>query len=183
MTWKWSRRLAGSALAIGACLLAPTVVADEACLKLVFGRYCLGGDVSRIPQPAPPLARQTQGDSLALVFPDGPNQLYVLAHANRVYKVVRAYAVSTQLRFDELYNELLPLYGPGADQSRFPAYATTPTTRLASIRRGEGQALHRWEPSPEWFIELSWTRELGVSLAYIATELNARRSARMEGGL
>ncbi|MBK1718796.1 hypothetical protein [Thiocystis violacea] len=178
------RLLAGLALSSGALLLTPAAVAEEPCLKMVFGRYCLGGDINQIlPSSPPPAARQTQGDSLALVFPDGANQLYLLAYSNRLYKVVRAHAVSTQLAFDDIYNDLRQIYGPGTDQSRFPDYASTPAARLASIRRGEGRALHRWEPSPAWSIELSWTRELGVSLAYIATELNARRAARMDGGL
>lgn len=183
MSWRWYRSLGVSSLILILGLVAVHASAAESCFKLVFGRYCLGGDISLIPQTTPPIARQAQGDSLALVFADGPNQVYVMAYGNRVYKVVRAYAVSTQLRFDDLYNELRQIYGPGADQSRFPAYATTPTSRLASIRRGEGRAVHRWEPSDDWFIELSWTRELGVSLAYVATELNAQRAARAESGL
>ncbi len=184
MVWRWDARALGRALAIGSLLLAVQASAAEQCLKMVFGRYCLGGDINGVLQsPPPPLIRQAMGDSLALVFADGANQLYVLGYSNRIYKIVRAYSVSTQLRFDDIYNDLRQIYGDGADQSRFPDYASTPTARLAAIRRGEGRAVHRWEPSPAWSIELSWTRELGVSLAYIATELSAQRAARSDSGL
>jgi hypothetical protein len=164
--------------------VAPAVAANEPCLKLVFGRYCLGGDMAPLLQAnPPPIGRQDQGASMALVFTDSPDRVYALGFSGRLYKVVRAFAVSTQLRYDETYAALRDIYGPGEEQSRFPDYATTPARRLAAIRRGEGRAVHVWKPSPTWHIELSWTREMGLSLAYIATELNAARAAQLEIGL
>ncbi len=169
------------------CMLtvAPSAAAaPEPCLKLVFGRYCLGGDMRPLLQAVPPpLVRQDQGTSLALVFSEGPDRDYVLAVSNQIYKVVRAFGVSTQLTYEETYSALREIYGAGEDQSRFPADAVTTTRRLISIRRGEGRALHVWKPSPSWHIELSWTREMGVALAYIATALNAARAGKLEGGL
>jgi hypothetical protein len=52
-----------------------------------------------------------------------------------------------------------------------------------AIRRGEGIAMHVWKPSPAWHIELSWTREMGLALAYVATELSDARAAQIDGGL
>lgn len=158
--------------------------AADPCLKLVFGRYCLGGDVNPLLQMTPkPLAREADGKSLALVYPEDLDQVYVLAFGGLVYKVVRSYRVATQLRFDEIYALLREKYGPGEDQSRFPEQATTPGRRLASIRRGEGRALHVWHPSDAWHIELAWTREVGLSLAYIADTIEAERRAQIAGGL
>jgi hypothetical protein len=162
--------------------LAPQAGAAEPCLKLVFGSYCLGGDVNPLAQRQP-LGRETEGDSLALVFQEELDQVYVLAYKARIYKVLRAYRVATQLRFDELYNLLKEKYGPGEDRSRFPEYATSPSRRIASIRRGEGQATHVWKPSEAWHIELSWTRELGLAVAYIADTIEAERTAALGRGL
>ena len=171
-------------LALGLVLVSLGVHAAEPCLKLVFGRYCLGGDVNPLLQiQPPPLARETEGSSLALVFPDDVDQVYVLAYGGRIYKVLRSYRVATQLRYDELYNLLRDKYGPGEDRSRFPDYASTPGRRLASIRRGEGRALHLWKPADTWHIELTWTRELGLSLAYIADAIAAEREAQVGRGL
>lgn len=179
-----SNRVALILILIGSHGFAASVSADEPCLKLVFGRYCLGGDVGPLLQSVPPpIARQDQGASLALVFPEGSDRSYVLAFSSRIYKVVRAFSVSTQLRYEDTYAALRDKYGPGQDKSRFPDYATTPARRLASIRRGEGRALHVWTPSPSWHVELSWTREMGLALAYIATELNSARAAQIESGL
>jgi hypothetical protein len=172
-------------LALSAAISTPSAAqAPEPCLKLVFGHYCLGGDVNPLLQAQPPpLARETEGSSLALVFSEDIDQIYVMAFGGQVYKVLRAYRVATQLRFDELYALLREKYGPGEDASRFPEYASTPGRRLASIRRGEGRALHVWRPAENWHIELSWTRELGLSLAYIADAIEAERTSQLGRGL
>lgn len=168
-----------SALVWSSCQAAP-----DSCLKLVFGRYCLGADVGPLLQAQPqPLTRLTEGNSLAVVFPDEVDQIYVMAYRGRIYKVVRAYRVATQLRYDDLYGLLKDKYGPGEDQSRFPEYASTSGRRLAAIRRGEGRAVHVWKPSDAWHIELTWTRELGLALAYVADALDAQRAAELSGGL
>jgi hypothetical protein len=117
------------------------------------------------------------------VFQDGPEQVYVLAFRGRIYKVVRRYRAATQLRYDDIYSALRQKYGEGEDRSRFPPYATTPARRLGSIRRGDGRAVYSWQPAAGWSIELSWTREMDIALAYVATELDAQQRAAMDGGL
>lgn len=165
-------------------LAAPGARADDACFKLVFGRYCLGGDVTALsPQWGQPSFRESEGDRVGLVYQDGPEQLYVLAFRGRIYKVVRRYRAATQLRYDDIYSALRQKYGEGEDRSLFPPYATTPARRLGSIRRGDGRAVSYWQPAPGWSIELSWTREMDIALAYIATELDQEQRAAMDGGL
>lgn len=165
-------------------LLGGAVAAADPCLKMVFGRYCLGGEAAPLLQAQPqPLTRLTEGNSLAVVFPEEVDEIYVMAYRGRIYKVLRAYRVATQLRYDDIYNLLKEKYGPGEDQSRFPEYAATPGRRLASIRRGEGRALHVWKPADTWHIELTWTRELGLALAYVANAIEAQRAAEVAGGL
>jgi hypothetical protein len=171
-------------LALGLALPATGVRAAGECLKLVFGHYCLGGDVTPLVQgPAQPLARETEGKGLALVFAEEADQVYVLSYAGRIYKVLRSHRVATQLRFEEILSLLRQKYGPGEDRSRFPEGATTPGRRLAAIRRGEGRALQVWRPSDAWHIELSWTRENGLALAYVADAIEAEREAELSQGL
>lgn len=166
-------------------LSAPALAqgATESCLKLVFNRFCLGGDVNTLMQREPPALRIDEGERMALTYYDGPEPLYVLAWRGRIYKVVRRYRVATQLRYDELYLVLRDKYGPGEDESRFPASADTPGRRQIAIRRGEGLALHRWAVAGGWRIELGWTRELGLSLAYVADGLDSQQAASSQGGL
>ncbi|UHD18116.1 hypothetical protein [Thiocapsa bogorovii] len=183
MRWTRGIRIAVIPALLLVALASSGAFANEPCLKMVFGHYCLGGDVGPLLQAVPPpLVRQEQDASLALVFVDGPDRLYVLAFNGKIYKVVRAFGVSTQLRYEETYAALRDIYGLGEDRSRFSSDATTPGRRLVAIRRGEGIAMHVWTPSPTWRIELSWTREMGLSLAYVATELSAARAAQIDRG-
>jgi hypothetical protein len=171
-------------LALLLVLAVPGASAEEPCLKLAFDRYCLGGDVKALsPQWGQPSFRESEGERLGLVFQDGPEQVYVLAFKGRIYKVVRRYRAATQLRYDDIYSALRQKYGEGEDHSRFPPYATTPARRLGSIRRGDGRAVYSWQPAAGWSIELSWTREMDIALAYVATELDAQQRASMGGGL
>ncbi len=160
---------------------AAPAAAQDGCLKQVFNRYCLGGDVTPLMQQQPAVT-QNDGERLALIFYHGPDRVYVLAFRGRIYKVLRQYRTTTQLRFDELYGVLREKYGPGEDRSRFPGYATNPGRKQSAIRRGEGLAKHVWEPSADWTIELAWTRELGLALAYVAVELERQQQQVLEGG-
>lgn len=165
-------------------LLGPSLVlAGDSCLKLVFERYCLGGDVNALLREGPqPDYKHAEGERLAHIFREGPERIYVLSFRDHIYKVLRRYRSATQLRYDDLYALLRDKYGPGEDRSRFPPYATTASRKLGSIRRGDGQAVHHWTPSEDWFVDLTWTREMGLSLAYVATELNNQQKAAAEQG-
>ena len=159
----------------------PPAVAQDGCLKQVFNRYCLGGDVAPLMQQQPAVTKN-DGERAALIFYHGPDRDYVMAFRGRIYKILRQYRTTTQLRFDELYGLLREKYGPGEDRSRFPSYANNAGRKQSAIRRGEGLAEHAWEPGAGWHIELSWTRELGLSLAYVADELDRHQREALEGG-
>jgi hypothetical protein len=161
------------------CLVALLLFAPAA----AFDRYCLGGDLDPLLGQGPkPQIEQTDGQRRALVFQEGPELIYVLAFRNRIYKVVRRYRAATQLRFDDLYGLLRSKYGPGEDQSQFPPYASTASRRLGSIRRGDGRAVHLWKPDAAWHVELTWTREMDIAVAFVANALNAEQEKAVEAG-
>ncbi len=185
---KWRPQWLGwtSAWLLIATLLAVAAVhpamAQQPCLKLVFNRYCLGGDVNAMAQQSAPAMRQDEGDRVALIYYEGRERIYVLAWRGRVYKVLRAYRIASQLHYEELYRLLRDKYGDGEDRSSFPASARTTGLKQIAIRRGEGQAAHFWQASEGWHIELSWTREMGLALAYIADELDQAQTAAVQSG-
>ncbi len=152
------------------------------CLKLVFNRYCLGGDINALAQQQPPAMRQDQGERVALVYYEGRDRVYVLAWRGAAYKVLREHRIASQLRYEDLYLLLRDKYGAGEDRSSFPPDARTPGRKQIAIRRGEGRAVHVWEAGAGWHIELSWTRETGLALAYIADDLDAQQAAAVVGG-
>lgn len=160
------------------------VLAQDTCLKQVFERYCLGGDINRLlGHGLQPEVKHSEGERVAYIFREGPERIYVLLFRSRIYKVLRRYRSSTQLRYEDLYALLRDKYGPGEDRSRFPPYATTASRRIGSIRRGDGRAVHHWTPSEQWYVDLSWTREMGLSLAYVASDLDDEQKAVGKPGL
>jgi hypothetical protein len=161
----------------------PSTQAQDTCLKQVFGLYCLGADVNGLLRQRPPTDQERDGERLALIYDQGQEQDYVLAFRGVVYKVVRQFRVETQLKFQDTYNQLREKYGPGEDRSLFPGYAETPASRQGSIRRGDGKAIHVWAPAETWRIELTWTREFGLSLAYVHNTLEAQQRATVQRGL
>ncbi len=163
-------------------LFSAVALAQQPCLKLVFNRYCLGGDLNALLQQGQPTLRQDEGERIALIYQEGPERVYVMGFRNRIYKVLRQYQIASQLRYDELYRLLRDKYGAGEDRSRFPGYATTPGRKKNAIRRGEGMAVHVWEVSGGWRVELAWTREMGLALAYVAEELDRQQQAVIQGG-
>jgi hypothetical protein len=43
-------------------------------------------------------------------------------------------------------------------------------------------AAHVWKVPEGWRLELTWTREMGLSLAYVADELDRQQAAAMQSG-
>jgi len=180
----FSRGLLGPTLGAWLLFAGAPVQAAEECLKLVFDRYCLGGDINLLMrQDTGMLHNQSEGDRLAVIYPEGRDLVYVLGYKGRIYKVVRKFAIETQLKYDDLLNLLTDKYGPSSDLSQFPAYARSQASKIGAIRRGDGRSIHGWKPSgQQWHVRLSWTREMGLSLEYIAdTLVDAQMRREMEG--
>jgi hypothetical protein len=155
----------------------------DGCIKQVFGLYCLGADINVLLRQNPPGDQQRDGERLALIYDQGTEQDYVMAFRGGVYKVVRQFRIETQLKYQDIYAQLREKYGAGEDRSLFPAYAEGPASRQGSIRRGDGKAIHVWNPAETWRIELTWTREFGLSLAYVDNVLEAQQRAAVQRGL
>jgi hypothetical protein len=166
-------------------LRIPQASAAGSCLKLVFERYCLGGDFDTfMRQMPPPLLQTSDREGQGAIYLEERERIYVLAFHGHIYKVVRQYRPATQMRFDELSQLVSSKYGSPQDRSRFPPYVKgSRASRIVAIRRGDGRALHLWPSQEGWRLELSWTREMGVSLSYIAEQLDAERRKALLGGL
>jgi hypothetical protein len=161
----------------------PQAVGQDGCIKQVFGLYCLGADANALLRQRPPTSQERDGERLALIYDQGTEQDFVMSFRGRVYKVVRQFRIETQLKYQDIYAQLREKYGAGEDRSLFPSYAETPASRQGSIRRGDGKAIHVWAPAENWRIELTWTREFGLSLAYVDNALEAQQRAAVQRGL
>lgn len=148
------------------------VRADDACLLKVFNQYCLGGDIKELSRRQPGfIHQQREGERFALIYPSERERDYVMAHHGRIYKVLRKFDPSTSARYRKWRNLVSEHYGRPREQSRFPAHATGLAAKIGAIQRGEGKALLIWYPEGvPWQIELGWTAEMGLYLAYIIPE-------------
>jgi len=154
-------------------------VAEDACVKRVFGNYCLGGQISEQTRKDPKFVHQQQeGDRFAVVYVEGDEKIYVMAYKQRIYKVLRRYDSPTVLRYSDLQTLLTDKYGPPQDLSRYPGYAKNRASKMGAIRRGEGYAELLWAPEGvDWSITLGWTRELGLTLDYRVKDLDEEQRA------
>lgn len=160
------------------------LAATPPCLKLVFNEYCLGGDFEQLTsQRKGYVHREQEGDRTAVIYVDDRDLIYVLGYKGRIYKVVRKYGSETLLTFEDLLRLLSDKYGSSSDDSRYPPYVRSQASKIGAIRRGDGRELHTWRPAGQlWLIQLSWTRELGLALEYVAEQLaNEQSRAESEG--
>ena len=168
--------------------LSNTLCAAETvpgCLKRVFDDYCLGGNLQQSMQRHPGgVPAQRQGDHGAVIYPQGHGRIYVMAYQGRIYKILQTYEPATQVQFKELLERLEEKYGPHRDLSHYPGYARNRAAQIGAIRRGEGALKYLWQVADQpWRIELEWTRRLGISLAYLANDLDKTQSAALDQGL
>lgn len=165
-------------------LLQTTAVgADATCSKRVFNHFCLGWDIKQLQRKRPTyIHQQSDGERFALIYTEGRERIYVMAYQGLVYKILRQYQPPTLLRYEDLRDEQEMRHGEAEDLSRFPEHARGLASKIGAIRRGEGQAMLVWRPEPAWRVELSWTREMGLTLAYIANHMDRlQREARAKG--
>ncbi len=158
---------------------------DEGCMKKVFGHYCLGGDIQQLMQQYPTgMPSQQQGERSAVVYREGREHTYVMAFQGKIYKVVHNYEPVNQATFKDLHKRLESKYGAYLDHSHYPGYARTKASKISAIRRGEGILKLIWSnPERPWRIELEWTRKLGISISYLANDLEEKQKAAMIEGL
>jgi hypothetical protein len=159
--------------------------ASSDCLKQVFGEYCLGGSMQQLLRLQPyGMLSQQSGERRAVIYPQGRERTYVMAYQGRIYKVLHTFEPASQSKLKELLERLKSKYGAYLDRSHYPGYVRTQAARIGAIRRGEGELRYLWQsPAKDWNIELTWTRELGIALAYLANELNQTQMKALEKGL
>jgi len=171
--------------AVSSSWLGTSGAVGENCASLVFNRFCLGADINQLVRAQPDFVhRQREGDHFAVIYPEGRDLLYVLSYKGGIYKVVRRYEPATRLRYEDLLDQLSAKYGKGRDQSRFPSYVRSQASRLGAIRRGDGLSRYVWRLADKHVtVSLSWTREMGVSLAYSDDEAAGPQSSPGTDGL
>jgi hypothetical protein len=104
-----------------------------------------------------------------------------MAYQGRIYKVLHTYEPANQSKLRELKRRLVAKYGDFLNQSHYPPYARAQAAQIGAIRRGEGELRYLWHSNDTSYqVELTWSRKLGIAIAYIATDLDIRQEEAQE---
>jgi hypothetical protein len=146
------------------CMNAPPPAPEPSdrpgCVKMVFGKYCLGGPRAG---GIPPSAKRSPNGAWAWT---ANGQMEAAGERDgRIASVVRVYEPGTWLTFHNVVGPLVEKYGPGRDVSFFPGYATDDDTKEVTIALKKGQAGRLWDEG-EYTIELLWQDAKSMVLAY-----------------
>jgi hypothetical protein len=158
---------------------------DDACVKRVFTHYCLGESMARLLQRQPvDMDPIVNGERIGVIYKRGREQVYVMAYQGHVYKILQTYDPSNQVTLQRLQRSLGKKYGKYQDYSQLPAYARNLAGKIGAVRRGEGELRFRWQlPDSLWRVELTWTRKLGIAIAYFVNGLDRQQREAEESSL
>lgn len=162
---------------MAAVLTAGTAAADD-CHYQVFHRYCLGGSVAEQIGRHPP---DVNDKELGIAYVDGDDLVVIMPHEGRVMAVIKTITPGTWLEYQGTLQRIEQVHGAGVDQSHFPDYAKSESTRSTAIALGKGRAQHAWDKGA-WRIVLSWSDTDSLTLFYLDSALDAAfRSGNPDG--
>ena len=166
-----------AASAVLLCLIsAQPARASEDCAKLVFNTWCLGGGASTLPRGAAVPATGTG----ALQFTDGDKTVHVDLERGRIVHVWREEPPGSWISYLDWRNKLIRIYGRGTEVKNFPPSATSRSSRLNAVIRGEGRAETFWM-LPGWRVAVIWETQAYVQLSYRLQKAAQAGSGSSEG--
>ncbi len=135
-------------VALSLALVAPPATAGD-CLKMVFGKHCLGGEAEKDPETA--------------------DDVTVRVHDGRTAWVERMYKPGNMLMYMTVIVQLEQKYGAGLDFDYFGGYHGR---EGLAVSRAQGFGLRKW-PMGQWEIRLTWVSPEGILLRYSDVVLEA----------
>ena len=156
-----TRMIAAAAAGLIAAGLAFGAQAQQGCVKQVFNKYCLGGDVQSLIKKYPPVRTSTAKDGATVyTFADGADQTEVTAVQGRISMVFRHQHPGVQATFDQVERDLRGIYG-----------------EPRRTNNGKGATTSMWDRG-DWRIVLTHAVNRGeVNLSYRHENLQAARRA------
>jgi len=154
---------------------------SDGCKRLVFNKYCLGGNVAELEKEYTPARKRVTGKKTMLAYRSGKDIVVIQGFLGKVMAVTKISKPGSWLNYQNLKGRLAKIHGPGVDESYFPDYADSQSSKATSINLGEGRAKHLWKKEG-WKIILLWSDRDSVLLYYIDEGLDKKyRSSNPEG--
>ena len=98
--------------------------------------------------------------------------------------MLHTFEPKTQATLKDLRRRLQRKYGNYQDQSHYPDNTRNRSRQISAVRRGDGEVKNIWQPPGQpWRVELTWSRDLGISVAYYVNALDAEQKEAARQGL
>ena len=164
-----------------ACLPYQSLYAAD-CVKQVFNRYCLGGDIQEILAEVAPdrLSELTEETEKPISLVDGGKTIILTSKNGTVMDVTRLEEPGDWINYTAWKVKLVRLYGRGTELSNFPAYAGSRSSRLNAINAGRGYVEFAWE-QPGFTVKLVWDHPDYIKLQYLLTSAPQSGPENTEG--
>lgn len=146
----------------------------NACYKLVFNRFCLGGPLSA--EEKANLTQEIGPGVQSYAFGEPQDLTLVVVVDGVIGSVIRGYSDPSWLRYSEVVGKIEEANGPGQDGSIFPGYADDFDARATSISLGKGTANRSWK-FQGWNIFLVWHKDR-MTLSYRVDALMPRMAPK-----
>jgi hypothetical protein len=160
-----------------ALITAWSANANDECVKMVFNIVCLGGTAQSLPGDVGPVPESGTGK---LRFENRGRNVHVELDDGRVVHVWREEPPGSWINYLEWRNKLIRVYGRGTEEKDFPPSATSRSSRLNAVVRGEGRAATSWE-QPGWRVAVIWDKQEYVQLSYRLQDPTQSGSSGSEG--
>ena len=151
--------------------------ANDECVKLVFNALCLGGTAQTLPRNAGPVPASGNGE---LRFQTRDKNVHVELEDGLIVHVWREEPPGSWINYLEWRNKLIRVYGRGTEEKDFPPSATSRSSRLNAVVRGEGRVTTFWE-QPGWRVAVIWDKQEYVRLSYRLQDPTETGSSGTEG--
>jgi len=166
-----------AALCAAMLLTARPASANDDCVKLVFNAVCLGGSVQSLPRDAGPVPASGNGE---LRFKHRDKIVHVELKDSLVVHVWREEPPGSWINYLDWRNKLIRVYGRGTEEKDFPPSATSRSSRLNAVVRGEGRVTTFWQ-QPGWRVAVIWDTQEYVQLSYRLRDPAETGSSGSEG--
>lgn len=164
-----------------ACLPYQSLLAED-CVKQVFNRYCLGGDIRENLEIVAPdlLADLTKEAEQSLSLVSAGKTIELGIENGITVNVTRLEEPGDWINYTAWKVKLVRLYGRGTELSNFPAYAGSRSSRLNAINAGRGHVEFAWE-QPGYTVKLTWDHPDHIKLQYLLTSAPQSGPENTEG--
>lgn len=169
------------AFVVFSVLTTSNAIADQ-CLKKVFNKYCLGGEIVKITNARKPDGTLDDKGAGIIIYQDPKGITVINTWKGLIHIVAREYTPGTMLVFNDKLEKLSSKYREGKSESYYPHKVSSDGMRQLFIKNGEARERVRWQMEG-WNVVLNYDNPSKVGLIYFHNAISEDRSKNIDEGL